>query len=555
MGKPERPISKLEQLSIERMEREHELAKGGHPRGFVFDGAAGDYAVRWIEKYCRHHKGKWRGQRLILSQWQRWIFRNLFGWKRPDGTRRYRQCWQEVPKKNGKTETAAATGVFLLVGDNEPGAEVYTTATKKEQAEICHSAAREMVKQSPELNQFVTVPKRAQGNLVCAQLGSKMQVLANDFGSLDGLSPHGDIRDEVHAWNDHELAGVLSTAMGARSQPLTLEVTTAGVYDKDGVGFQHHDDAVFLLENPEHIDDRKFIFITGMDEKDDPFDPATWWKANPNLGVSLYPDFIAEQANEAKRSPRLYTSFLQYHLNVWTSVVSRWFNMERWRECPSKPLDLDKLRGALCFGGLDLSRTTDLTAWVNVFILEGGNEIALLPRFWLPQEKLDEELQKRGQSKYKYWLEAGFLTATPGSQVDYQFIEKQVKADHERFKHKEIGFDPYNADRTVAELIAAGLPMVEVRQGPPSLSAASKWLEAAVLARRVHHGGNPVLAWCFGNAVPKIDSNGNICPDKARSKDKIDGVSATVTALSRYMPFLPKPGGSYLTRQNLVVLG
>jgi len=910
VDKPERQLSKLERLCYERIEREHELARGGHPRGFTYDAAAGDYAVRWVEKYCRHHKGKWKGQRLILADWQRWIFRNVFGWKRPDGTRRFRQVWQEVPKKNGKalaldtpiptpngwttmgslrvgdpvfdergrvcrvtfatdvqfdrtcyrvmfsdrtsivadaehlwftesrrtglphtglgpkstwearhirtteqirasisawptkksvywnhripcadplqlpsidlivppytlgvwlgdgntnearltcgredvyemrdllfrdgtslgparrdprssaysfgigirttfplrarlraigvlgakhipqqylraseeqrmallqglmdtdghatprgqceftttrlalldgfvelarslgfkpmikagramlrgkdcgpkyrvqfwsfsdrpvfrlrrkvarlkqrikdgevrssvrqivevdpvdsvpvrciqvdspshlylagrgmvpthnTETAAGTGVFLMTGDNEPGAEVYMTATAKEQASICHKAAREMVKQSPELSQFVTVPKREHGNLVCASLGSKMQILSSDFGTQDGLSPHGDIRDEVHAWKDHELDGVLSTAMGARAQPLTVEVTTAGVYDKEGVGWQHHDDAQFLLENPEHLDDRKFIFISGMDEGDDPYDPATWWKANPNLGVSLYPDFIAEQANEAKRNPRKYTAFLQYHLNVWTSVVSRWFNMERWRECPSKPLDLEKLRGALCFGGLDLSRTTDLTAFVLVFILP-NNEIALLPRFWLPQEKLDEELKKKGQSKFKYWMEAGLLVGTPGASVDYQFIEKQVKEDNARFKPKEIGYDRYNADRSVSELQAAGLPMVEVAQGPLSLSAACKFLEGAVLNRRVHHGGHAVLTWCFGNAVPKVDSNGNISPDKARSRDKIDGVSASVTALSRYMPFMPKTGGSYLEHGNLVVL-
>lgn len=552
MGNPERPIGRLERLCLERMEREHELARNGHPKGYWYDAAAGDYAVRWIEKYCRHHKGEWKGKRLILQETQRWTIRNVFGWRRPDGTRRFRKSWEEVPRKNGKTEKAAATGVFMMVGDNEPGAEVYTTATAKEQAEICHTAAREMVMQSPELNQFVRVPKKKAGNLICERLGSKMQILSSDFGTLDGLSPHGDIRDEVHAWTDHDLAGVLNTAMGARRQPLTLEVTTAGLYDPESVGWQHHDYAVSILEDPEFVDDRQFVYITTMDEGDDPFDPATWWKANPNLGVSLYPDFIAEQANEAKRNPRLLNDFLKYHLNRWVNVVRRWFNMERWRACPNK-IDIDALTGLPCYGGLDLSRTTDLTAWVNVFILP-NEEIALLPRFWLPQEKLDEELRSKGQHKYKNWVDAGFITATPGSTVDYGFIKRQIKEDVARFKHREIGFDPYNANQTTTELLAEGVPMVEVRQGPATLSAACKYFEGLVLGRRVHHN-NPVMSWCVGNAVSRSDANDNIAPDKKRAKDKIDGVSATVNALSRFVVAKPPDGGSYLLRRPLVVLG
>jgi hypothetical protein len=353
----------------------------------------------------------------------------VFGWKRPDGSRRFRKVWEEVPKKNGKTETAAATGVHLLTGDNEPGAEVYTTATAKEQAEICHTAAREMVIQSPELNQFVRVPKKKGGNLVCDALGSKMQILSSDFGTQDGLSPHGDIRDEVHAWKDHELDGVLSTAMGARSQPLTLEVTTAGVYDKDGVGWQHHDYAVSVLEQ-QITDDRQFVFIAAMDEGDDPFDPITWWKANPNLGVSLYPDFIAEQANEAKRNPRKFTAFLQYHLNVWTAVVSRWFNMECWRACPSKPLDVDAL------GAVALLRRPRPLAHDGPHRLRERLHPAerrdrdLLPRFWLPQEKLDEEFQK-GPEQIQNLGRCRPDHGDPGATVDYEFIEKQIKEDND----------------------------------------------------------------------------------------------------------------------------
>lgn len=550
----QRKVGKLERLSYERIERDHELARQGHPKGYYFDAPAGDFVVNWIEKYCRHHKGKWRGQRLILAEWQRWKFRNQFGWKRPDGTRRFRKTWEEVPKKNGKTETAAATGVFLLVGDNEPGAEVYTTATAKEQAEICHNAAREMVIQSKELNQFVRVPKKKGGNLVCEALGSKMQILSSDFGTQDGLSPHGDIRDEVHAWRDHELAGVLSTAMGARSQPMTVEVTTAGVYDPHSVGWQHHDYAVSILEDKDFDDDRQFVFITGADDGDDPFDPATWWKANPNFGVSLYPDFIADQANEAKRSATAYSAFQQYHLNSWTNVVAKWLDMDCWRACPKDALDLEALRGVVAVGGLDLSATSDLTAFVLLFQLPNG-DIAVLPTFWLPQGKIDEELRKKGQVRLKNWLDLGFLKATPGVVVDYDFIRKDINEQAKRFKIKQVGTDPWNATHLITQLQSDGINVVEVRQGPPSLTAACKELERLTIQKKLRFQGHPVLTWCAGNAVVRKDSNGNIAPDKERAKDKIDGVSATVNALSLMVSAKPTGGGSLLERRGLVVLG
>lgn len=545
-------MGRLERLAYERNERDLELVRKGHPLGYYFDAAAADYTVRWIEKYCRHHKGEWAGRRLILEEWQRWTTRQVFGWKRPDGSRRFRKVWKEVPRKNGKTEEAAAIGVHLMVGDNEPGSEVYTTATAKEQASICHDAARQMVKQSPELSQSVRVPKAKLANLTCDKLGSKMQILSSDYGTLDGLSPHGDIRDEVHAWTDHELAGVLTTAMGSRRQPLTLEVTTAGLYDAEGVGWQHHDYAVQVLEQT-FDDDRLFAFITTIDEGDDPWSPAAWAKANPNLGVSLKYDFIAGNAAEAQRSAHAANSFLRLHCNVWTNQVTRWLNMERWKQCDSKPLDLAALAQIPCYGGLDLSRTTDLTAFVLVWALPGG-EIAILPTFWLPQAKIDEELLKKGQSRYQNWVNQGFLKATPGNVVEYDFIRKEIFELSKRFKIRQLGFDPHSADQLSIQLQGDGIKMVEVTQGFRNISEPSKYLEGRILERKVHHQGHPVLSWCVSNAVVVDDSYGNIRPDKKRAKDKIDGVSATVTALSLFVQAKPT-GGSYLERRGLVVLG
>lgn len=552
MAEPARQLGRLERLCRERNEKDLELVRKGHPKGFWFDKEAGDYVVRWIEKYCRHHLAEWAGRRLLLEEWQKENLRQIYGWKRPDGTRRFRKAWWETPRKQGKTQIAGANGLFLFTGDSEPGAEVYTTATKKEQALICHHAARGMAQQSPELKQIIQIPKAKHANLTCDALGSKMQALASDYGSLDGLNPHGDIRDEVHAWTDHELAGVLNTAMGSRRQPLTLEVTTAGTYDAEGVGWQHHNYAVELLEGA-FEDDRQFVYIAAIDEDDDPWDPKTWAKANPNLGISLKPDFIAEQAAEAQRSPIAANDFLRLHCNRWTSQVDRWLNIERWNEC-TKPLDLPAMATLPCYGGLDLSKTTDLTAFVLTVILSDG-EVAFIPTFWLPESKLEEEKTKKGQRRYRDWVDHGFIKVTPGDVVDYSFVRKDINEQGKRFKIREIGFDPYNATQLATELMSDGFSMVEVRQGPPSLSEACKFFEARILERKIRHGGHPVLAWCVGNAVARSDANGNIAPDKKRAKDKIDGVSAAVTALTRHVVAKPVDQGGYLSRGPAVTLG
>ncbi len=555
MAPEQRQLGRLERLCRERNERDLELARKGHPKGFRFDKAAGDYVVRWMEKYLRHHLAEWAGRPMLLEEWQKENIRQIFGWKRPDGTRRFRKAWWETPRKNGKTQIGGGIGLFLLTGDSEPGAEVYTTAVKKEQALICHHAARGMAQQSPELKQIISIPKAKNANLTCTALGSKMQALASDYGSLDGLNPNGDIRDEVHAWTDHELAAVLNTAMGSRRQPLTLEITTAGTYDAEGVGWQHHNYAVELLEGA-FEDDRQFVYIAAIDDEDDPWDPRTWSKANPNLGISLKPDFIADQAAEAQRSPIVANDFLRLHCNRWTSQVDRWLNIERWKECNPTPLDLSQLGGVPCYAGLDLSKTTDLTAFVLIFILPEG-EIGLVPTFWLPQAKIEEEAQKKGQRRYRDWVDRGFIKVTPGDTVDYAFVRRDINEQAKHVKIKELAFDPYNATQLAGELGPGGdgFTVVEVRQVPATLSEACKFFEGKILGRKIRHGNHPVLSWCVGNAVARSDSNANIAPDKKRAKDKIDGVSATVTGLSRFVVAKPNDAGGYLSRGKAITLG
>lgn len=550
----ERVPGRLEQLAYERHEKDLALSRqpGGHPRGLWFDEKAGDQVVRWIERYCRHHKGEWSGRKLLLEPWQKWIVRVLFGWKRADGTRRFRIAWIEIPRKNGKTELGGALGVYLLVGDGEPGAEVYTTATKKEQAQICHEAARAMVRQSPQLKKHITVPRALHANLVCEALGSKMQILSSDSKTQDGLSPHGDIRDEVHKWDDHDLVEVLNTAMGARRQPMTVNITTAGVYDPEGVGWQGHEYAVGVLEQ-DFEDDRQFVFIAAIDEKDDPWDPAVWQKANPNYGVSVKSDNFAEEAEHARRVPSATNGFLRLRLNRWTQVHSKWLDMELWRECDPTVFAPEQLKNVPCYVGLDLSRTTDLTAAVLIFDLPTG-ELVLRPHFWLPEARVEDEAKKKGQRRYRDWADRGLLNVTPGTEVDYEFIEKTLDQELEFFSIKEVGYDPFNANQLALKLQAKGYVCVSVRQGFLTLSEASKLLEKRVLSKRLRHGGHPILAWCAGNTVTAEDAAGNIKPDKEHSKEKIDGISATVTGLSRIVNAPQDDGGSVYEKRGVLVL-
>jgi phage terminase large subunit-like protein len=561
-----RSAGKLERLCRERSARDLRLAYGSrtprdprdtsHPAGLWFEAEAGDFAVRWIEKYCRHHKGEWAGQLFILGEWQRWNVRELFGWKRPDGTRRYRRAWWETPRKNGKTQIAGGIGLHLLVGDNEPGAEVYTTATRKEQAWICHEAARQMVRRSPELREIVKVPKNKLANLTCESLGSFMAILTADHGSLDGPMPHGDIRDEVHAWTAHELAEVLDTASGSRRQPLTLEITTAGVYDPEGVGTQHHEYAVDVLEGRIE-DDSLFAFIAAAEEGDDPWDPATWWKANPNLGVSIKLDYMQDQARRARASASALNGFLTKLLDHWTNQQTAWLDSQRWAEAEDDGLTERDLEGMECVGGLDLSTRRDLTAFVLVFQLPDGG-IVLVCRFWLPRSQIDDEARK-SRRFYREWAERGWLIACEGDNVDYEAVEAEVNALGQRFRIREIGYDPANANMLAGKLSAAGFTMIERRQGPLTLSEPSKYLESEIYSRRVcatgaPGGPNPIMRWMVGNAVARRNVNGDIRPDKEKARGKIDGISASVTALVSVVGGEGGDSGSYLDSNDMVVI-
>jgi phage terminase large subunit-like protein len=559
----ERAIGKYERLALERHERDLALSKqpGGHPRGLYFDEAAADHAVQFIERYCKHWKGEWAGAPITLEDWQSLnIIRVIFGWRRRDGTRRFRKAWIELARKNGKTVIAAAIALYLLVADGEMGAEVYSTATKEDQAKRAWSDAAAMVKQSPGLKRFIKEHRSKGGTLYCDKTSSFFRPLGADSKTLDGLNVHGDIRDEVHAWKDHGLATVMDSARGARRQPLTVEITTAGTFDQEGLGWQHHEYATKVLEGV-FEDDSQFVYIAAIDEDDDPWDPAVWGKANPNLGISVKPDNLTEEAEYAKRQPSEQNDFICKRLNRWTAQAKRWLSVEKWTESDPVPketaLEVSRerekaLAGKACCAGLDGAHKVDLAALVMAFLLP-GNIVELVPRFWLPDGMVKAQI-KKGRRHYQTWQEQGWLKVTPGDVIDHDFIRAEIVELGKQFQIQEIAFDPFGLTQLATQLGEQdGFQMVDFRQGYLSMSEPSKDLEARIVAKQIRHGGNPILRWMIGNAVAKKDAAGNIKPDKEKATDKIDGVVASIMALGR-ANLNGGRSGSYLETQEALVL-
>jgi phage terminase large subunit-like protein len=467
-----------------------------------------------------------------LEEWQKFRLGETFGWKRKDGSRRFKTSYNEYGRKNGKSFEGAGVALYCEGGDGEPGAQVYCAATKEEQArEAVHDAAKAMIAQSPELRKYYKVLAKA---IVVHRAGASFKPLGANSKTQDGLNCHCAIIDETHAHTDRRVWMKLKTSMVSRRQPLTWIITTAGVYDPGSIGWELHQDAVNVLEGV-YEDDSLFAYIAAPDDKDDWTKPKTWWKANPNLGVSVKLEAIAELCEEAKRKPSFENEFKQMHLNLWVEQVTRWLSMEAWRKCAGR----GDLSGRPCFGGLDLSTKLDMTAFCLWFppARDGraDDRHDLLWRFWIPEERV-REMAKTGREPYLMWAETGALTMTPGDSIDNEFIRRDINRLAERYQIAEIAFDPWNAWELSLKLSDEdGLVMVETRQGFRSMSEPAKEFERLVVSRMLRHGDDPVARWMASNVAVRQDSNGNIMPDKAKSTKKIDGIVAAIMAGGRML--------------------
>jgi len=474
------PAGHLVRLAVERHLRD--LEEGG-ARGLRFDRAAAEHTVRFFG-FLKHSKGEWGGQPFVLEPWQQWLVWMMFGWKRADGLRRFRTAYVEVARKNGKTTLAAGLGLYLLVADGEPGAEVYSAATKREQARLSHGEAVRMVKGSAALSRMVGVFK---DNLHVSATASKYEPLGADANTMDGLNVHGAIIDELHAHRDRKVVDVLETATGARRQPLICEITTAGS-DQSSICYEHHEYARQILEGTIQ-DDTWFAYIASLDEGDDWLDESAWAKANPNLGVSVKLDNLRRTAEKAKRLPAAQNAFRRLHLNEWTQQTDRWIDLDLWDENAGDPVAEEDLKGRECYGGLDLSSVSDMTAWVMVFPrAEDPDEVDVLARFWCPGARLGDPGNKYAD-QYRAWAQQGFLQVTPGDAVDYGFVKKCVLEDAGRFNLRDLNVDRlFQGYQLSQELMDEGLTVFGMGQGFYSMAVPMREFE-----RRLRAAGD---TWC-----------------------------------------------------------
>ncbi|MGE3932369.1 MAG: terminase large subunit [Rhodospirillaceae bacterium] len=526
-GSNGRQVGRLERLACERHLRDLDL---GPLRGLFLDIAAAERAIMFFH-HLPHLEGEWaaKGERLVLSPWQQFCVGSIFGWKRADGTRRFRFAWEEVARKNGKSTKAAGVGLKLAYDDNEPGAQVYTAATKRDQAKIVFNLMAAMVVRTSLIRRSDV----HAASIFVPDSFTKIAPLASDSRTLDGLNIHGAVVDEVHEHKDRKVIDVLGSSYGARRQPLQFEITTAGVFDPEHIAWEHHNHSVEVLEGVVE-DDEWFAFIAAIDEGDDWRDERVWEKANPNIDVSVKRDYLRAQCQRAQQVPANQNEFRRKFCNEWVNQAKRWIDLAMWDKCGA-PFDPAMLAGRPCLIGLDLSKRIDITAKVLVFPpFEGDPDWYLLPRFYVPEDNI-AELSKRRRFDIKRHVADGLVVATPGNIIDYAYIQADVLADADRFKVREVDYDPWNATQLATQLGEAGkgLTLVEIRQGVKSLGEASKEFEALILTGRLRHGGNPVLRWMVNNVTLRFDENENFMPAKRRSFGPIDGVAATINALSR----------------------
>lgn len=513
----------------------HDL-EHGHERGLWFDREAAERVLKF-KSLLTHSKGKWAGERLILEPWQQFKDWVIFGWKKADGTRRFRSAYIEVARKNGKSTDSAGSGLYLAFADGEAGAEVYSAATKRDQARIVHQEAIRMVRKNPLLKKYIRIYK---DNLNIEATASKYEPLGGDSDSMDGLNVHGAIVDELHAHKNRETLELLETGTGSREQPMIIMITTAGV-DRRSVCYEKHEYTRKVLEgwkDGSFEDDSWFGIIYSLDDedKDKWQDESLWTKANPNLGVSKYIEDLRVKARRASQMAATLNNFLRRELNVWVQGAVKWTNMEYWRKCggnvPALQME-DKLKGMTCYGGLDLSSNSDITAFVMVF-LDEDEDIHMLCRFWIPEDMLETIPSYRSADDVKHlqqWVKEGYIEATPGNVIDHDFIYAQIEKDAEKFNIDQIAFDRWGASSVTQNLEKQGMTMVQFGQGYASMSPPMKELERLILSEKIRHGNNPVLTWMADNLIARVDPSGNIKPDKEKSREKIDGMVALIMAI------------------------
>ena len=495
----------------------------------IYDKNEADCVVAFIEQLS-HTKGEFHDKPFILIDWQEQIIRDIFGTIKPNGYRQFTTAYIEVPKKCGKSELAAAVALYLLCADMEQRAEVYGCAADRDQASLVFDVACDMVKLCDSLNATCEISK-SKKTINYLPTNSTYKALSAEVGSKSGLNVSGLVFDELWVQKDRKFFDMMTKGTSdARRNPLHFIITTAG-NDTNSICYELHQKAVDIIEGRK-VDPTFYPVIFGADPEDDWTDPKVWRKANPSLDITIGIDKVQAACESAKQTPSEENAFRQLRLNQWVKQSVRWMPMDKWDKC-NFPVDEDALRGRICYGGLDLSSTTDLTSFCLVFPpLDEEDKYVILPYFWVPEETLDLRV-RRDHVPYDIWEKQGFLKTTEGNVVHYGYIEKFIEQLGEKFNIREIAFDRWGAAQMSQNLEGMGFTVVPMGQGYATMSSPTKELMKLTLEKRLAHGGHPVLRWNMDNIFIKTDPAGNIKADKAKSTEKIDGAIACIMALDR----------------------
>ncbi len=545
--------------------------------GCRFDCGSGARVCNFFERVLRHTKNglgddEPAGRPVRLMDWVRWdILMPLFGWRRPDGTRRYRKASIWIPKKNSKSFTCSGLGLYLLAADGEASAEVYAAALTRKQAGIVWDEARQMLRRcaSRKLKSWL-VPHESAKTITKAtdrDVGVFVALPA-EAGPVEGLNASAVIFDEVHVQRDRAFYEALAFAGIARRQPLLIQISTAGVYDPNSIGWEEYSDAKRIHEGS-IVNWETYVYIAKAAAADDWFaetpgqaddwrDPRVLAKANPGIGITIRESEILSARDSALLTPRKQPAFLRYRCNVWVRSSTRWMDVRTWQSCLSDDPDyVARLDGLECWGGLDLSLTTDITAFVLVFPPQGEiGKWRIVPHFYLPSDNIDE-LERGAKAPYRQWAESGLLHLTPGEWVDYGYVREHIQELSRRYRIRRIGYDPWRAQETVQALMDYGLEMLEVPQVMSRLCGPTEDFDGRIRRREVEHMGHPVYDWQIANAQALYDTKGNYYLTKSEKKVrlKVDGIIATVIAMAAYShDYAHDPGPSVYEERGFLTL-
>lgn len=494
---------------------------------YAFSESEGNRVCKFIE-LLTHTKGALAGQKIRLEPWQIWILSTIFGWRRrSDSGRRFRRVYIEVPRGNGKSSLSSGVALYCLLADREPGAEVYSFATTRDQAKIVFGDAKQMCVANKPLRDNFGLEVLANA-LYVPRTNSTFQAKSAEGSTLDGLNTHFACIDELHAHKTRAVYDVVETSMGKRLNSLLWVITTAG-FDTSGICYEVRTMVREVL-NRTVSDETQFGIIYTVDEGDDWTTEAALIKANPNWGVSVMPDVVIPLQKKAMTVASAANNFKTKHLDVWCAAGTAWMDMVAWSRC-GKMRDLDDMLGKPCVIGLDLGAKNDLTAKVIVFKETGEDGkpcFYVSTKLYLPETAVE----KSTNSQFAGWAETGAISVTGGAMTDFSRIEEEIREDLSRFEVQAIAYDPWQATQLAVNLSEDGAPMVEYRNTVQNLSEPMKWLEALVQDGRLQHDENSAMAWMMGNVVAKIDAKDNIYPRKERYEQKIDGPVALIYALA-----------------------